>query len=102
MRVVWSPLAVQRVYEQAEYIARDKPLAAERWVEGIFAAAERLKEFSFSGREVEEAHREEIREIVFGSLRRLPGYPHGPEQGLGPTRPARSPPGGLHAQGFSQ
>jgi toxin ParE1/3/4 len=69
MRVVWSPLAVQRVYEQAEYIARDKPLAAERWVKGIFAAAERLKEFPFSGREVEEAHRDEIREIVFGGCR---------------------------------
>lgn len=69
MRVVWSPLAVHRVYEQAEYIARDKTLAAERWVEGVFAAAERLKEFPFSGREVEEVHREEIREIVLGGCR---------------------------------
>jgi toxin ParE1/3/4 len=69
MRVVWSPLAVQRVYEQAEYIARDKPLAAEAWVEDVFAAVERLKEFPFSGREVEEVHREEIREIIFGRYR---------------------------------
>jgi toxin ParE1/3/4 len=69
MRLVGSPLAVQRVYENAEYIARDRPLAAEEWVEGVFAAVERLKEFPFSGREVEEVRRKEIREVVFGRHR---------------------------------
>ncbi len=69
MRVVWSPLAVQRVNEHAEYIARDRPMAAEEWVEGVFAAVERLKEFPFSGREVEEVRRKEIREIIFGRYR---------------------------------
>jgi toxin ParE1/3/4 len=69
MRVVWSPLAVQRVYEQAEYIARDRPLAAEEWVEGVFAAVERLKQFPLSGREVEEVRRKDMREIIFGRHR---------------------------------
>jgi toxin ParE1/3/4 len=69
MRVVWSPLAVQRVREHAEHIARDSSLAAERWVEGVFAAVERLKEFPFSGREVEEVRREEIREVLYGRYR---------------------------------
>jgi toxin ParE1/3/4 len=69
MRVVWSPLAVQRVHEHAEYIARDRPVEAERWVAGVFAAVERLREFPFSGREVEEVRREEIREVVFGGCR---------------------------------
>jgi len=64
MRVVWSPLAVQRGNENAEYIARDRPLAAEEWVEGIFAAVDRLKEFPFSGREVEEVRRQDIRELI--------------------------------------
>jgi toxin ParE1/3/4 len=69
VRVVWSPLAVQRVNEHAEYIARDRPLAAEEWVEGVFAAVERLQQFPLSGREVEEVRRKDIREIVFGRYR---------------------------------
>jgi plasmid stabilization system protein ParE len=44
MRIVWSPLAVQRLREAAEYIARDKPGAAERWVGGAFEAVGRFAE----------------------------------------------------------
>jgi toxin ParE1/3/4 len=69
VRVVWSPLAVQRVNEHAEYIARDRPLAAEEWVDGVFAAVERLKRFPLSGREVEEVRRKDIREVIFGRYR---------------------------------
>lgn len=69
MRVVWSPLAVQRVNEHVEYIVREKPLAAGAWVEGIFAAVERLKPFPFSGRAVEEVRREDIREVIYGRYR---------------------------------
>jgi toxin ParE1/3/4 len=69
MKVVWSPLAIQRVVEIAEFIRRDRPRVAERWVEGVFAAVERLKKFPLSGREVEELHREEVREIVFQGCR---------------------------------
>jgi len=69
VRVVWSPLAVQRVNEHAEYVARDRPLAAEKWVDGVFAAVERLKRFPFSGREVEEVRRKDIREVIFGRYR---------------------------------
>jgi toxin ParE1/3/4 len=65
VRVFWSPLAVQRVHEDAEHIARDRPLAAEEWVEGVFAAVERLKEFPFSGREIAEVTGREIREIIW-------------------------------------
>ena len=36
MRIVWSPLAIERAYEAAKYIARDKPEAARSWLEGVF------------------------------------------------------------------
>jgi len=68
MRVVW-PLAVHRAFEHAEYIAGDRPLAAEERAEPVFAAVERLKEFPFSGREVEEVHRREGREVIVGRYR---------------------------------
>lgn len=43
MRVVWSPLALERVGDIAERIARDSPLASEEWVEEIFASVQRLE-----------------------------------------------------------
>jgi toxin ParE1/3/4 len=69
MRLLWAPLAVQRVSEYAEYIARDRPAAAVHWAEGIFEVVERLEQFPFSGREVEEVRREDVREVVHGGVR---------------------------------
>jgi toxin ParE1/3/4 len=40
----YSTLAAQDLYENAEYIARDKPDAAYRWVEKIEATCELLAE----------------------------------------------------------
>ncbi len=41
-RVHYSSLAAEDLFENAEYIARDKPEAAYRWVEKIEAACELL------------------------------------------------------------
>ena len=49
MKLIWSPLAIERVSEIAEYIAQDKPGAAAKWVEKIFNIVERLSEFPESG-----------------------------------------------------
>ena len=69
MRVVWSPRAIRRVVEAADFIALDKPDAARRWAEATFAAVERLAEFPHSGRVVPELRRREIREVIHGSYR---------------------------------
>ncbi|MCH7803472.1 MAG: type II toxin-antitoxin system RelE/ParE family toxin [Acidobacteria bacterium] len=69
MRIVWSPLAVQRLREATEYIARDKPGAAERWVGGAFEAVGRLAELPHSGRVVPELGRTDIREVIYGIYR---------------------------------
>ena len=37
MRIIWSPLAVDRVSEIAEYIAQDNLTVAEKWTNTIFA-----------------------------------------------------------------
>ena len=69
MNLEWSPLALERVGEIANYIALDKPSAAEAWVDGLFEAADRLAPHPMSGRKVPEIGIERIREIVYGAYR---------------------------------
>ena len=69
MKVLWSPLAVERVTEIAQYIARDNPAAAEAWVNTIFSKVGDLKAFPESGRLVPEISNENIRELIYGNYR---------------------------------
>jgi len=69
MRIVWSPLALERVEDLAQYIAEDKPSAAVEWVDGIFDTVERLADFPESGRIVPEVGGRRIREVIFGTYR---------------------------------
>ncbi len=69
MKLTWSPLAIERVSEIAEYIAQDKPTAAEKWVDKIFNLVERLSEFPESGRVVPEMNNKIFREIISGNYR---------------------------------
>lgn len=69
MIIVWSPLALERVGDIAQYIAEDKPDAAVKWVEDLFAAVERLADFPESGRVLPEVGSLRIREVIFGAYR---------------------------------
>jgi len=42
MKIIWSPLAIDRVSEIVEYIALDKPTAADKWITTIFSKVEQL------------------------------------------------------------
>ena len=69
MRIIWSPLAVDRVSEIAEYIAQDNASAAEKWTNTIFTRVEQLKSFPESGRIVPETNHQKIRELIYGNYR---------------------------------
>ena len=69
MKVVWSPLALERVEEIADYIAADNVDAARVFLIDIFAAVGRLRSFPQSGRVVPEVNRSDIREIIFKKYR---------------------------------
>jgi plasmid stabilization system protein ParE len=69
LKVIWSPLAIERAYEEARYIAEDKPEAALRWLDGLFKATDRLEKFPRSGRRVTEFPNEEFREVIYRSHR---------------------------------
>ena len=69
MKIIWSPLAMERVIEIAQYIAQDSLNSAQKWVESTFQAVERLETFPKSGRMVPEIMQDEFREILHGNYR---------------------------------
>jgi toxin ParE1/3/4 len=69
MRVIWSPLAIERAAEAARYIAKDSPAAARRWVDELFETAAGLAQLPDRGRRVPELPRPDLRELLFGSYR---------------------------------
>lgn len=69
MRIVWSPLAVDRASEIAGYIAQDKPSAAEKWVNTVFSRVEQLKSSPEIGRIVPEINNDQFRELIYGNYR---------------------------------
>ena len=71
MKVVWSPLAIERAYEAAAYIAGDKPEAALRWLDGLFACTDRLARFPDSGSVVPELRVSEYRQVVYNRTHRV-------------------------------
>ncbi len=69
MRIIWSPLAVDRASEIADYIAQDKPSAAEKWIDTVFSKVEQLKSSSEIGRIVPEINDSQFRELIYGNYR---------------------------------
>ena len=69
MKIVWSPLAIDRVSAIADYIAQDKPSAAEKWVDTVFSTVEQLKTSPELGRIVPEIENDPIRELLYGNYR---------------------------------
>ena len=65
MKVVWSPLAIERAAAEAAFIAADKPEAARKWLNGLFAAVDRLATFPLSGKAVPEIPLAEYRQLTY-------------------------------------
>jgi toxin ParE1/3/4 len=69
VRVIWAPLAIDRATEIAVHIAKDRPEAARKWINGLFAAGRSLAHFPRRGRRVPELNRPEYRELMYGTYR---------------------------------
>lgn len=69
MKIVWSPFALERVEDIAQYIAQDKPEAAIKWVNRLFETVERLQHYPESGRRLPEVDSPRLREVIFGAYR---------------------------------
>ena len=69
MRIIWSPLAVERISEISDYIAEDNPDASIKWIESVFKVIKRLTDYPESGRVVPEFGKPNLREIIHGHYR---------------------------------
>jgi len=69
MKIIWSPLALERVDEIVDYVAQENLEAARLLAIDLFGAVERLEKFPESGRIVPEGNRQNIREVIQGKYR---------------------------------
>ena len=69
MEIEWSPLAIERVIEIAEYIALDKPDVAMQWASNIFDSTDKLREHTRLGRIVPVIQEDDYRELIEGNYR---------------------------------
>jgi toxin ParE1/3/4 len=67
--IVWSEPALAELDAIADYIALDKPSAANRFVQRVFSSVERLAEFPKSGSHVPEIPKSIYRQLVVGPCR---------------------------------
>ena len=69
MRVIWAPRALERVAEAVEYIAQDHPAAAVAWIDRLFERVALLEDQPLQGRQLPEASRPDLREVLYGRYR---------------------------------
>ena len=68
-RVVWSPLALERVQAIAQESAGERPTTAARWVRGLFQRVHQLRLYPQSGRIAPDLARPEIRQLPYPPYR---------------------------------
>ena len=69
MRLYWSDVAAADITDIHDYIARDVPYYAERFVDRLIESTEKLLQHPKIGRCVPEADRDDIRELIMQGYR---------------------------------
>jgi len=69
MRVEWTAPALDTLEGIRDYIAKDSPYYARRFIERILDATGKLKDHPKIGRPVPEADRDEVRELIYQGYR---------------------------------
>ena len=69
MKVVWSEPAEFDLDDLYDFIAKDSPIYAERFIDRIIEALAKLADLPRIGRQVPEANSEHIRELIVQSQR---------------------------------
>lgn len=67
--LVWTARALADLEAIGDYIARDNPEAAERWVTRLLTTAEKGAAMPLAGRRVPEIARDDVREVFLRQYR---------------------------------
>jgi plasmid stabilization system protein ParE len=68
MVLEWADPTLDELEAIRDYIGKDSPYYAKRFIQRIFDAAEKLQDHSHIGRQVSEANRDDVRELIFSGL----------------------------------
>ena len=63
MKVIWSKEALTQLIEIEQFIARDNPDGAVRFIDRLINRGEKIKDFPYKGRVVPEFSSDHIREV---------------------------------------
>jgi addiction module RelE/StbE family toxin len=80
MILEWTESAVSDLQGIHDYIARDQPFYAVRFIERIVVTAERLRDFPELGRQVPETDKSDVRELIFQGYRIIYRHRSGSER----------------------
>jgi addiction module RelE/StbE family toxin len=69
MVIEWTDPALDDLEVIRDYIGKDSPYYAKRFIERIFDAAKKLQDHPQLGRPVPEANRDDVRELIFQGYR---------------------------------
>ena len=69
MKVVWTEQAFRQLAEIEDYIGRDDPAAAERYIDRLIARTDVLADHPDLGRTLPELPGSELRELIEGNYR---------------------------------
>ena len=69
MKLRWMPQSLRDLDAIRQYIARDNPTAARRWVAKLHARARAAASAPMAGRRVPEVERTDVREVFLRSYR---------------------------------
>ena len=69
MQIEWTDLALDDLEAIRDYIAKDSPYYARRFIERIFDATEMLQDQPLMGRTVPEAGVNDVRELIYQGYR---------------------------------
>jgi plasmid stabilization system protein ParE len=68
MKIIWSPLANARMEEISDYIARDNPSAADKWLCSVFEKVDLLNANTQMGCVDTDTNVTSIRDIVLATI----------------------------------
>jgi len=71
VRIQWSPRALEQAETAFDYIAEDRPQAAQDWLLGLFERVDLLLQFPEQGRTVPESGRDDLREVIYEERHRI-------------------------------